>query len=71
MEKQIIKWSYWLGVACAAVAFIWRALSAMGVVRLAQAIPGVTIWYSSFMKAAVLLLLIAIATYCYSASQKS
>ena len=71
MEKQLIKWSYWIGIACAAVALVWRLLAAFRVVMPGEAIPGAFIWYSSFLKAAVLFLLISIATYCYSASQKS
>ena len=72
MEKHLIKWSYWLGVVSAVIALVWRALTAFGVLHMEQKlIPGVSVWYASFMKAAVLFLLISIASYCYSASQKS
>jgi len=30
MEKYILQWSYWLGVACLVIALVWRVLNAAG-----------------------------------------
>jgi len=59
MEKQFAKWTYWVGVACAAIALIMRGLNAVG---LYLDLPGVNLGHMSFYKASFLLLAIAIAT---------
>ncbi len=28
MEKHLVTWSYWLGIACCAIALVWKAWSA-------------------------------------------
>ncbi len=60
MEKQLAKWSYWLGVACAVMALIIRALNAVGVFL--DFLPGSNLGYMSFYKASFLLLAVSIAT---------
>jgi succinate dehydrogenase/fumarate reductase cytochrome b subunit len=61
VEKYLVKWTYWLGLACAAIAFVLRGLNAVGVFVL-DFIPTQTLGYMSFYKASFLLLAIAIAT---------
>jgi hypothetical protein len=61
MAKKILTYSYWLGVVCVVIAIGWRAANFMGYF-LGNVVPGVTITYMSFFKAALLLLLISIAT---------
>lgn len=62
MEKHILQWSYWLGIASFAVALVWRGLNALGMWLPSNATPGHTIVYMSFYKAGLLFLLVAIAT---------
>ncbi len=62
MEKLISRFSYWLGLVSTAIALVMRGLNALGIGLPEKVIPGVTIWYSSFYKGALLLLLVAIAT---------
>lgn len=62
MKKHIDKWSYWLGLVSAAIALIMRAFNAFGVWLPGTVVQGMTIWYMSFYKAALLFLLINIAT---------
>ena len=62
MEKQIVKWSYWLGIASAVIALVLRGLNAVGMLLPTVLLEGRTIWYMSFYKAAILFLMIAIAT---------
>lgn len=59
MEKHLAKWTYWLGMACAAFALIIRGFQAIG---LYVDFPGVNLGYMSFYKASFLLLAVAIAT---------
>lgn len=59
MEKYLAKWTYWLGIACAAMALIIRGFQAIG---LYLDFPGVNLGYMSFYKASFLLLAVAIAT---------
>lgn len=61
MEKHIVKWSYWLGLACALIAFVMRGLHAVGVF-VPDLFRGANLGYMSYYKAAFLLLAIAIAT---------
>ena len=61
MEKKIQLYSYWLGVLCGLIAMVWKAANFAGYF-LAQAVTGVTISYMSFFKAALLFLMISIAT---------
>jgi hypothetical protein len=65
MEKQIITWSYWLGVASAVIALVMRSFNAFGVWLPRTVVQGSTIWYMSFYKGALLFFVIAIATANY------
>jgi hypothetical protein len=73
VKKYILDGSYWLGLASAAVALALRSFNALGLMRPEVVMQGQTIWYMSFFKAALLFLLISIATANYSLphSQKS
>lgn len=62
MKKHINTWSYWLGLSSAVVALVMRAFNALGVWLPGTVVQGVTIWYMSFYKAALLFFLINIAT---------
>ncbi len=59
MEKHIVKWSFWLGLACAVIAFVIRGLNAVGLF-VPDLLPGANISYMGFYKAALLLLAVAI-----------
>ncbi|MCL4524357.1 MAG: hypothetical protein M1451_10700 [Acidobacteria bacterium] len=61
MEKKILQYSYWLGVLCVVVAVIWRFANAMGY-GMRQIMPGQSIYYMSFLQAALLFLMVSIAT---------
>ncbi len=73
MEKHIITWSYWLGLASAVIALVMRALNAFAIWLPQTIAQGRTIWYMSFFKGALLFFLIAIATanYTWARGQKS
>ena len=59
MEKHLAKLTYWVGVACAAIALIMRGLNAVG---LYLDFPGMNLGHMSFYEASFLLLAVAIAT---------
>jgi hypothetical protein len=66
MEKHILRWSYWLGIASLVIAAAWKALSAFGL-RLPMLFTNdQTIFYLTFYKASLLLLVAAIATASYA-----
>ena len=71
MEKQIVKWSYWLGLLSALLALVLRGLNSVGML-IPTVVQGRTIWYMSFYKGALLFFLIAIATanFLWTRSQK-
>ncbi len=73
MEKHIITWSYWLGMASAVIALALRSLNAFGLLVPQVVAQGQTIWYMSFFKGALLFFLVAIATanYNWARGQKS
>lgn len=62
MKEQINSWSYWLGVGSALTALVMRTFNAFGVWLPGTVVQGMTIWYMSFYKAALLFFLIKIAT---------
>lgn len=66
MEKLILAWSYWLGLASAVIALALRTLNAVGLLLPTVVTQGRTLWYMSFFKGALVLLLVAIATANYS-----
>ena len=61
MEKHILKWSYWLGVISVALALVWRVAAV-----LAGRLEIRGLDYMTAYKAGVLLLLVAVATACYT-----
>jgi hypothetical protein len=73
VEKHILAWSYWLGVASAVIALGLRSLNAFGLLLATVVTQGRTLWYMSFFKGALLFFLISIATanYSWARSQKS
>ena len=68
MEKTILQWSYWVGVACIVVACIMRALNTLGVAELGT--KGNPIGYRTFLDGAALLLLTALASAAYIWSKR-
>jgi hypothetical protein len=66
MERQITRVSYWLGLACVAIALVMRGFNAIGFWIPGNVIQGVTIWYMSFYKGALLFLLVPIAAANYN-----
>jgi hypothetical protein len=70
MEKQIIRWSYLLGLACVIVALVWRAAGGLGWIATGLNMPGALMNYMTFYKAALLFLVVAIATGTYSSAMK-
>jgi hypothetical protein len=59
MGKQIIRWSYWLGLVCLVISLVWRVLTAFGVL----AFPLMkNVSYSTIYRGAGLFFLTAIAT---------
>lgn len=67
MEKHILKYSYWLGVICTLIALVWRAANFFGFF-VSTYVPGISINYMSFMKAALLFLILCAATSLYMTS---
>ncbi len=65
MERHIASWSYWLGVACAAVAVLWRAVNALGLGLSQMVTRGNPVAYMTFYKGALLFLLAGVATANY------
>lgn len=62
MAKVLLKVSYWLGVICIAVAILSKALNAIGVNALVFNTRGNEIGYHTFIIAAAVFFLMAIAT---------
>ncbi len=71
MEKHLITWSYWLGIASFAIALVWGVLNAFGMFLPKNMPLGGTISYMSFYKAGFLFLLVTIATRISKASASS
>ena len=73
MEKHILTWSYWLGLASAVIALGLRSLNAFGLLLPTVVAQGRTLWYMSFFKGAFIFFLVSIATanYSWARSQKS
>ena len=62
MKMYIDRWSYWLGLVSALISLVMRTFNAFGIWLPGTVTQGITIWYMSFFKAALLFLLINIAT---------
>jgi hypothetical protein len=66
LERNIVHWTYWLGIACLLIALLWRAFNALGF-RLPMYIKeGETVYYMSFYKASWLFFIAAIASAHYA-----
>jgi len=61
MEKQIARWTYWLGLVCFAIALVWRALNVFHPTGVFRGIEPL-----SFLKGALLFFVAAIATANYA-----
>ena len=66
MEKHILRWSYWLGIACLVIAFLWRGLNALGLGLTTLIAHGQSIYSTTFYKASLLLLVVAVASASYA-----
>ena len=66
MERQILHWSYWLGLACLIIAVVWRVANVFGLALSNSIFP------LTFYKGSLLLLVAAIASASYASfkSQK-
>jgi len=64
VEKHLVTWSYWLGIASFAVALVWKAWSAFGML-LPKSMVTSTVSYMTFYKGGLLLFLMTIATANY------
>jgi hypothetical protein len=69
MEKQILRYSYWLGIASAMVAMLWRLANQFGIFMVTY-VPGTSFGYMTVYKGAVLLLLVSAATALYVQQQE-
>ncbi len=69
MEKNLLAWSYWLGLACFVVAFLWKALLFAGLGK--EPIHGM--YAMTLYKGGTFFLFLVIATTCltWSKSQKT
>ncbi|HKM80356.1 MAG TPA: hypothetical protein VJY15_05280 [Candidatus Acidoferrum sp.] len=62
MEKQIAVVSYWLGMVCALLTIVFRALAAFGIWPNLVPAAGAPITYYTFLRGGVLLFLASIAS---------
>jgi hypothetical protein len=60
MERQILHWSYWLGLACLIIAVVWRVANVFGLALSNSIFP------LTFYKGSLLLLVAAIASASYA-----
>ena len=72
MAKKLVEWSYFAGLVCAVIAIAWRGLAALGLGPVEISFRGGIVGTITLFKAAVLLLVVAIASanYLWSQSQK-
>jgi hypothetical protein len=74
MEKQIIRWSFWLGSLCAVLALAARSLDVMGFDTLNFSTKGSEIGYHTFMNGTFFFYLFSIAIsnyFCFLSNRKS
>ncbi len=62
MEKHIAVVSYWLGIVCAVLTIVFRALAAFGIWPNLVPAEGAPITYYTFLRGGVLLFLASIAS---------
>lgn len=70
MEKQIGRWSYFFGLAGAVISLVWRVLTLLGVFPKELTAGEHTLTYDTFLKGALLFLVLTIATAGYVFTQK-
>lgn len=72
MERNIVHWTYWLGILSLLIALLWRAFNALGLWLPMYIREGETVYYMSFYKASLLFFIAAIASshYAWFKSQK-
>ena len=66
MQKQIVTGSYWLGLLCALIALVLRALSIFGILPITVVQHGKTAWCMMLYRGALMFFLMAIATASYA-----
>ena len=66
MERNIVHWTYWLGIASLVIALLWRSFNALGLWLPMQIREGQTVYYMSFYKASLLFFVAAIASASYA-----
>jgi hypothetical protein len=62
MEKQISIWSYRLGLVCAVLTILLRGLACFGIYPNLVPAAGASISYNTFLRGAVMLLVLSIAS---------
>jgi len=70
MLQHIVRWSYWLGIACGVITLLWRGFVAVGFQEYIQYGERQLTW-NAFLNGAVLFLLIAAATGSYLSTTAS
>lgn len=63
MERHISIWSYWLGLLCALLTILFRALATLGIYPNLAPQAGAPISHYTFLYGAILLLLLSIASH--------
>ncbi|HET6143871.1 MAG TPA: hypothetical protein VFE02_10200 [Candidatus Acidoferrales bacterium] len=74
MEKQIIKWTFWLGSLCAVLTLVARSLDVMGFNTLNFSTRGSEIGYHTFMNGTFFFYLFCIAMsnyFCFVSNRNS
>jgi hypothetical protein len=66
MERNIVHWTYWLGMPCLVIALLWRVFNALGLWLPMRITEGETVYYMSFHKASLLFFVAAIASASYT-----
>jgi hypothetical protein len=66
VQKQIVTGSYWLGLLCALIALVLRALSIFGILPITVVQHGKTAWCMMLYRGALMFFLMAIATASYA-----
>lgn len=66
MERNIVHWTYWLGIVSLVIALLWRVFNALGLWLPMYIKQGETVYYMSFYKASLLFFVAAIASSSYA-----
>ena len=70
MIKNVIKWSYWLGVVCSVIAVLTRVCGLVGLNLSAFPQIGSAVVYQRFVDRAFFFFIISIATETYMRTRK-